>query len=80
MTTDGDEWIRVSDTGAENVHGNTAIRPGDRVEFERRLCRVVEVYPEKSKLLVLKTGGVHSALKRIHVEAITRFEPREGSK
>lgn len=73
----GSYQIRVADTSAENVHGNTVIKPGDRVEFQSRMCRVIEVSPEKSKLLIYKSSAVHAGAESIHSEAVTKYEPRE---
>ena len=72
-----EQRLRVSATSCITVHGGTVIRPGDMVEYDSRMCRVVEVYPEKEKLKVYKTAAFHSSVESIRAEAVTGYTSRE---
>lgn len=69
--------LRVSATNCETVHGSTVIRPGDVVEFKARMCRVIEVYPDKEKLKVYRTAAMHSSVETIRAESVTGYVSRE---
>jgi hypothetical protein len=72
--------IQIAETRAGHIHGNTAIKPGDKVKTSRRsnrLHRVIETYPDKSKLLVYKSGAVHASVEKIYAEGVVDYEPRE---
>ena len=69
--------LRVSATSCETVHGATVIRPGDVVEFESVMCRVIEVHPEKQRLKVYKQAAMHSSVESIRAEGVTDYVSRE---
>ena len=73
----GSNQMKVADTAATNVHGNTQIKSGDKVEYESVMCRVIEIQ-RNDRLLVYKRSGMQSGVKKIHAEAVTKYEPREG--
>jgi hypothetical protein len=71
--------IRIAETRADHLHGNTTIKPGDKVKtikHSRRMHRVIETYPDKSKLLIYKSG-IHTSAEKIYAEAVVDYEPRE---
>lgn len=82
MATDGDNspeegcQLKVTDTSATNVHGNTQIKSGDKVEYESVMCRVIEIQRD-NRLLVYKRSGMQSGVKKIHAEGVTKYEPRD---
>lgn len=69
--------IRVSETSAEDAHGSTKIKPGDKVLVEGRMQRVIEVYPNKNKLKIHKVSGMHSDVETIHAEAVKGYKARD---
>jgi hypothetical protein len=77
--SDENTHIRIAETQADHIHGNTAIKPGDKVKLtpqSRRMHRVIETYPDKSKLLIYKSNAVHTSAENIYAEAIVDYEPR----
>jgi len=75
--------IRVSNTNAEDTHGNTIIKPGDLVKYKKTWCRVVEVSPDDTDteenndyLYIYRVSGMHKSIERTHAEAITKYKSR----
>lgn len=53
------------------------IRPGDEVEYKSRWCRVIEVYPPKSKLKIYRTSAVQSSVETVFEGSITDYRGRD---
>lgn len=69
--------IQITETQADHIHGRTLIKPGDKVEYQSKMCRVIEVNPENNRLSIHKIGGMHSSVESIFAEAITDYERRD---
>jgi hypothetical protein len=75
--TQQQQRLRIAETNAKSIHGNTVILPGDDVMIQSHWCRIIEVYPDQQRVKIYRLESLYSAIETMHATVITDYRPRD---